>query len=149
MRENNIREIFKIGVFLKALTGIFEGVGGVILLFSSQVGGWVNFLVQGELLEDPGDAVALTVHQYLPYFSGGNLFAAYYLLIHSAVNLFLAVSLLRNKLWAYPSAIVIFIIFIMYQTYHFVLAPSLFLFALTAFDIFIALLTWHEYRIVK
>jgi uncharacterized membrane protein len=69
-------------------------------------------------------------------------------LSHGIVKLFLVVGLLRNKLWAYPAAIVVFVLFIAYQLYRLSSAPSPLLVLLTVFDVVVIGLTWHEYRIV-
>jgi uncharacterized membrane protein len=58
----------------------------------------------------------------------------------------LVIALLLNKLWAYPSMIIILLIFIGYQLYRIVLNPSAGLITLTVFDALIVALTWREYR---
>ena len=58
----------------------------------------------------------------------------------------LVVALLLNKQWAYPSMIIVLLIFIGYQLYRIALNPSAGLLALTVFDALIVVLTWREYR---
>jgi uncharacterized membrane protein len=67
-------------------------------------------------------------------------------LIHGAVKVGLVIALLLNKLWAYPSMIIVLLISIGYQLYRIVLNPSACLIALTVFDALIVALTWREYR---
>ena len=150
MQENNIRRLFKVSVLLKAANAIAEIVGGTSLLFTGEITKVVSQMIQREFLEDPRDLVANVVQHYLPYFSGhSQLFAAYYLLSHGIIKIFLAVGLLRDKLWAYPAAIVFFILFILYQVYRYTYAPSSLLIFLTIFDLIVVALTWHEYKIVR
>jgi uncharacterized membrane protein len=57
--------------------------------------------------------------------------------------------LLRNKLWAYPASLVILSLFIAYQVYRFSYTHSVGLVVLTAFDLIVMVLIWHEYRLVQ
>jgi uncharacterized membrane protein len=57
----------------------------------------------------------------------------------------LIVGLLRNKLWYYPIAIVVFILFVAYQIFRFQITHSIWLLAITAVDAVVIVLTWHEY----
>lgn len=149
-REQTIRRVFKISIWLKAANALLEIVGGVLLLFTSSILTWVAYFAQSELIEDPGDFVAKGIQHYIPYFSDhAQSFAAFYLLSHGIVKIFLAIGLLRNKLWAYPSAIVVFVLFIAYQVYRYTYTHSLFLVLLTVFDLVVVWLTWHEYRVMK
>ena len=74
------------------------------------------------------------------------IFGAAYLLLHGAVKVMLVIALLLNKLWAYPTMIIVLLIFIGYQLYRIALQPSAGLIALTVFDAVIVALTWREYR---
>jgi uncharacterized membrane protein len=150
IQEKDIRKIFKVSVLLKAADAIIEIIGGVVLIFSTSITGWVVYLVDKELIEDPSSLIATTIKHGLPFFTDhSQTFVAFYLLSHGIVKIILAVALLRNKLWAYPSAIVFFILFIIYQLYRFTYTHSSFLVLLTIFDLFVIVLTWHEYNYMK
>lgn len=58
-------------------------------------------------------------------------------------------ALLRNKLWAYPVAIVVFGGFIVYQIYRFTLTGEFGLITLSLFDLMVIWLVWPEYKTVK
>lgn len=149
-KEKYIHDIFVWGVLLKGFNGVLEIIGGVTLLFAGKITGIVQTLVQNELIEDPTDSVATTLQHFLSMLSvHTELFAAGYLLSHGVIKIFLTVGLLRNRLWAYPTAIVVFAIFILYQLYRFTFTHSLFLIFLTVFDLVIIVLTWHEYNYFK
>ena len=123
---------------------------GLALVFVGATVRLIQTLVQGELIEDPTDLVAGYVQHFLyPLLSHTHSFAAVYLLTHGLIKLFLAVGLLREKLWAYPAAIAVFVLFVIYQLYRFVFSHSSFLMLLTIFDIAVIYLTWHEYRVVR
>lgn len=150
IQEKNIHRIFLVSVLLKAGNALLEIVGGVMLLFTGSFTKIVAYLVAGELIEDPQDFVATSIQHILPYFSEHTqLFIAFYLLSHGVIKIFLAIGLLRNKIWAYPTAIVVFILFITYQLYRFTYTHSTFLILLTIFDLFVVVLTWHEYKYIK
>jgi uncharacterized membrane protein len=140
---------FEIGIILKGLDGLFETIGGLLLLFVSpdQINHLVRTLTQHELTEDPHDWVASHLLHYSQSLTTGTVtFAAIYLLAHGLVKVVLVGALLRNKLWAYPWLIATLIAFIVYQTYQMIVKFSGGLLALTIFDIAITLLTWREWR---
>mgnify|MGYP001590762921 CR=1 FL=1 len=147
--EKKIHLIFVLSVLLKALNGILEIILGVLLLFTSAIAGLVQTLVKGELIEDPSDLVANTIQNFLPFLTHSEYFVAIYLLSHGVIKIFLVVGLLRNKLWAYSAAIVVFALFIVYQLYRYSFTHSIWLILLTIFDLFVIWLTWHEYRIIR
>lgn len=140
--------LFVVGMIAKGLDGLFELVGGLLLLLFSveQVGLVVRLLTSGELSEDPGDFIAthlLHVSQGLS--SADVTFAALYLLAHGAVKIVLVVALLLGRRWAYPWMIAVLVLFIGYQVFQIALAPSLWLVLLTVFDVLIVMLTVREY----
>jgi uncharacterized membrane protein len=142
-------KIFKISLALKGLDGVLELVGGILLLLVSpaQMVSVVHFLTQHELSEDPNDLVATTlVHWAGAMTVSATLFGAVYLLLHGLVKVVLVWAVLRDKLWAYPWMIAFLLVFIAYQGYQLLVAFTWGMVLLTAFDIFIVWLTWHEYR---
>ena len=58
-------------------------------------------------------------------------------------------SLWRRKLWSYPSAIVFFILFIIYQMYRYTHHHSAWLILLSILDVIVVMLTWLEYGNLK
>lgn len=147
--ESRIHLIFVWSVLLKALNGVLEIIIGVAFLFTSALAGLVQTLLRGELIEDPSDLVANTIQNFLPFLTHSQYFIAVYLLSHGIIKIFLVVGLLRNKLWAYPAALIVFTLFIAYQLYRFTYTHSSWLILLTIFDLFVIWLTWHEYKILK
>ena len=149
-KERYLHTLFVWGVALKAINGALEIVGGIALFSPGLLTRFVEFLVTNELFEDPRNFLLSHMPIALPALTGSlGLFIALYLLIHGVVKIVLVVGLLRNKVWAYPTAIVVFLLFIAYQLYHYVLSPSLILIVLTVLDLGVIWLTWHEYRYFK
>ena len=149
MKEKDIRLVFDISLILKGVDALVEVAGGLLAFFVSK-----QFLVtlatlatRGELAEDPHDVIAHYLLQAAQNFSiGEQHFAAFYLIGHGAVKLWLVIGLLRGKLWYYPVALVVFTLFILYQAYLFVFNASIWLVAITIVDMVVVALTWHEWR---
>ena len=150
--EHRIHLIFEVNLFLKGAFAIFEIIGGILAYVIPQVFilGLVSTLTQHELAEDPRDLVAnylLHAAQHLSV--GAQHFAALYLLSHGAIKLWLIVGLLRERLWYYPTAMVVFGLFIVYQLYRFSFTHSASLLFITALDVVVIALTWHEYGYLR
>ena len=140
---------FEVGITLKGLDGVLEVVGGLLLLVVSPatINQLVRNLTQHELSQDPHDFIATHLLNAASGLTGSSVrFGAIYLLLHGVVKIVLVAALLRDQLWAYPWMIVFLGIFIAYQVYRMTFAPSVGLVALTVFDVFVAWLTYREYR---
>ncbi|WP_372700093.1 DUF2127 domain-containing protein [Arthrobacter sp. JSM 101049] len=140
---------FRISLMLKGLDGVLELVGGLLFLLvpPDRIGSLVRVLTQHELSEDPDDLIATVLVDLAGKLTvSASLFAAIYLLLHGLVKVVLVWAVLRDKLWAYPWMIGFLLVFILYQVYELFIAYSWGLALLTAFDIFIVWLTWHEYK---
>jgi uncharacterized membrane protein len=141
--------VFDVSITLKGLDGVLEVIGGVLLLFLTphRLNAIVMFLTQHELSQDPKDFIATHLLFYAQRYTASTaLFLTVYLLSHGIIKIILVVALLQQRLWAYPVAIVVLGVFIVYQIYRLALQLSLGLLALTLFDIFIVGLTVLEYR---
>lgn len=144
-----IHTTFLIGIFLKALNGVCEVIGGLLLLiFSSEtIRRWVAYLTQDELSEDPNDLLANFFLQTAENLSiSSQIYGSLFLLSHGIVKLTLITCLLKKKLWAYPLAIAIFGAFLIYQMYLYYLTPTPLMFVLSAFDLLVIVLTYLEYH---
>ncbi|MHB1862089.1 MAG: DUF2127 domain-containing protein [Gemmatimonadaceae bacterium] len=142
------RRAFRWGMVAKAVDGVLQLGGGLALLALSPraLNAIVLFFIQGELREDPKDLLAnLFLHA-----SHGvvrvRIFAGILLVAHGAVKLGLAGAVVRRHLWAYPTAVVIFSGFVVYQVYQIAMGPSVFLWLVTIVDVAVIALIAHEYR---
>ncbi len=153
LRRGELRErLFRIGVSLKGLDAALEIAAGAGLFFVSPASilRVVAFLTQDELAEDPRDLVANYLLHAAKHFSlRSEYFMALYLLSHGVIKLGLVGALLKNKLWAYPLAVVVFGAFIVYQLYRFTFTHAVGLIALSLFDAVVIWLVWLEYRALK
>lgn len=152
LTEKQIHLLFKIGVWIKAVDGALEVIGGMALLFTSpeslrKVVGW---LTQGELQEDPTDFVANHLVDFFHHLSiSTKHFASAYLLIYGITKMGLAAGLLRGKLWSYPAALVVLGVFLCYQIYRFSHNHSMGLALVSVLDLVVIVLIWRDYKYMK
>jgi uncharacterized membrane protein len=142
---------FRAGIIAKGVDGIFEIIGGVLLFVRPEtLGNFVRLLTEHELSTDPRDAIAHYLLRSVSHLSeGAQLFGFIYLLSHGITKILLVVSLWNRRLWAYPAAIVFFILFIAYQLYRYSFSHSVWMLPLSALDAAIVFLTWTEYRVIR
>lgn len=144
-----IDKAFEIGILIKSFFGIFEILAGIVFAVSGKliINNIILAFAEQEIAGDSDDFFTNFIINAVHNFSAGNyLFAVIYLIFHGAVNLFLAIALLKNKLWVFPFAMAGFSFFIVYQIYRYFHTYSAMLLILTVFDIFIVLIIWLEYR---
>jgi uncharacterized membrane protein len=152
LEEKNLHLAFEVGLVLKAAFALVETLAGIGTYFVTQqvVFKVIEKITRAELLEDRRDLIANYLLQSAQHFAVSTRnFTALYLVSHGVVKLWLIVGLLRSKLSYYPAAIAVFGLFIAYQLYRFGLTHSLWLLVITAVDVLVIALTWHEYRYLK
>src|SRR5262249_37250783 len=138
-RERILDLIFLIGVAVKGLDGLVELIGGAILLFvgPTQILGLTRRAFASELAEDPKDPLAnVALHSVAHLGTGDARFLAAYLLVHGIVKVAVVVALFVGNRRVYPWAIVVLVLFLIYQVYELVTAPSIGVVVLTALDVF-------------
>jgi len=149
----NLRELlFRVSVSLKGLDAVLEIIGSTLLWVFGPVSivNTVAFLTQDELREDSHDLIANFAVKVATHLSlGTEHFVAFYLLCDGLIKILLVVALLRNKLWAYPAAMIVFSLFIAYQLYRFTFTHGMGLLVLSGFDVFLIGLIWLEYKALK
>ncbi|MEP7062873.1 MAG: DUF2127 domain-containing protein [Betaproteobacteria bacterium] len=143
-----IHWMFDIAVAFKAIDGALEIVGGYFLVFSP---GWIGPAAAswaatmlahdpashfGHVLSRWGDGLTLDTEH----------FASSYLIAHGAAKVFIAWGLIREKLWAFPTALIAFGLLIVYQLYRLAHTHSPTLMVLITLDIAVCYLIWREYR---
>lgn len=152
MNERIIHRIFEVSVLLKGGHALIECLGGIALyaVSTASISSLVRLATQSELVEDPNDLVATYLLQAAQGLSfSSKQFYAFYLLSHGLVKLLLVIGLLRNRLWSYPASLAALTLFIAYQIYRYSYTQSPGLIVLTVFDVFVMVLIWHEYRLVR
>lgn len=151
--RSHLRDLlFRAGVVLKGIDGILEVLGAFALWIvnPSQIARLVNLLTYDELAEDPHDFIANhLLHAIAHFTSATQHFMAIYLFGHGIVKLLLVVALLKRKIWAFPTAILIFGGFVVSQIYRYTFTHSLGLILITLIDLVVIWFVWLEYRSMK
>ena len=150
--EKNIHLVFEISLIFKAIFATLEILSGVLVYIISPtvLSSFLISLTESDLIDTKPDALVTYLTRTAESISiGSTHFAAFYLLSHGVVKLFLIIGLWRKKLWFYPASMAVFGLFIVYQLYRYNFTHSSWLLILTVFDIFIIWLTWHEYNFLK
>jgi len=143
---------YEIGIIIKGIDGVLELVGGLLVLTLSAhtINHITNWLTTDALQENPHNFIAVHVeHAGRHLASGQTTFAALFLLTHGALKVGLVTALLLNKLWAYPWALGVLGLFLIYQVFLLVTSPGIGMAFLTVLDIFILWLIWREWQHVR
>lgn len=143
---------YEIGIILKAIGGVIECIVGISLLFISplQIQNAVAYVTRTELLENPHDLLARHLSDWSLHLGhNATLFGAIYLLSHGIIKIGIIAALLFKKSWAYPTAIVVFSGFAIYQIYATFEKTSIGYAFLTVYDFIVIYLVWLEYKKVK
>ena len=141
--------LFLFSVIAKGLDGVFETVGGILVLLASRsdLTNLVIFLTAPELSEDPTDLVANYLrHTAFSLSASTKNFMGTYLLVNGFIKVVLVAGLLRGQFWSYRLALAFLTAFIGYQLYRFSHSHSLILLGFMCFDILAVYLIWSEYR---
>ncbi|MFO1323419.1 MAG: DUF2127 domain-containing protein [Burkholderiales bacterium] len=146
-KRQAVHWLFDVAVAVKAFDGMLEVAAGTFLAVKP---GWIGpaaeALATNVLSRHPANWIAEAVARW-----GDGLtmatehFASVYLIAHGLAKLFISWGLIREKLWAFPTALVVFGLLILYQIHRVIGTHSLTLAVLIALDIAVCYLIWREY----
>lgn len=148
-REKRLDLAFYWSLLIKGFFALVEIFGGIIAYFVSQefLYDLAATVTQNEITADPNDFFANYVLRSAENFSiGAQHFTATYLILHGVTKLFLITGLLKRITWAFPTSLVVFTLFIMYQLYRYSVTLSPWLVAVSIFDLFVIGLILYEYH---
>jgi uncharacterized membrane protein len=150
--EKDYHELFRIGILVKAADGCIEMCAGVFFYFVgyTTINTFFFSAFHEEIVENPRDAFwQFFINQWHAISLSGHAFWGLLFMAHGAIKMLLSIALLKNKLWAYPTAAAVFTLFVGYEIYSLTNQPSLFLWLITIFDAIVVILILHEYRHIK
>jgi uncharacterized membrane protein len=150
--QREIYDLFRISVISKGLFSLLEVIGGIIFLAvpPTTVTALGVLLTQDELSEDPDSFIANHVlHAAQGYSHHTAVFAGLYLIVRGVVKTGLVGALLRNYVWAYPAALAVLGLFVLYQIFDIALRGSLIVTLITVYDLIVMYFIWREYQIVR
>lgn len=148
-KEENILWFFDLALTLKAIDGILEIAGALLVLVvpPALVVKVIEFATAGELAQDPHDPIANAIRSAAQTFSVNNhLLIMVYLALHGAIKVLLVVGILTGKRIAYPLFMITLALFGAYETYRGFVRQELLLQVLAVFDFLLLILTAYEYR---
>lgn len=142
--------VYKIGVGIKGFDGLVEFLTGVALLIAPSLVHTVLSAVAVEVGERQG-SVSHFIVDYIARVDSdlsksGLGFLVLFLITHGLVKLALVYCLLKEIVKAYPIALAILVLFLVYQAYVFIVEPSIGMGLFTFLDIVIIWLVWGEYQ---
>ncbi len=143
---------YEIGIILKGIDGVLELIGGILVLVLSPgtILSITNFFTQETLEKNPHNFFANHIDKVGHHLaSGQTTFAALFLLTHGLVKVVLVTCLLLNKLWAYPWALGVLGLFLVYQVYLLITRPTFGMAFLTVIDAVIIWLVYREWQKVR
>jgi uncharacterized membrane protein len=147
--EKNYHKWFRWGIIVKAIVSVGEIALGIALCFVSYEAfkHILFYFVGGELAETPRDLFwEYLARSSRDFTAEPESFWAFLFISHGVVKTFLSWGLWKEKLWAFPTAAIIFVGFVIYQLYQLTYLTSVFLWLITIFDIALIVLILHEYK---
>jgi len=145
--------VYKVGVGIKGFDGLVELVTGIALLISPSLVHTALQAIAAELGERNG-SVSHFIADYIARVDNdlaksGLVFLIIFLITHGIVKLVLVYCLLKEIVKAYPLALGILVLFLVYQLYVFIVQPSIGMGLFTVLDVIIIWLVWGEYQDLK
>ncbi len=140
---------FRVGIALKGVYAAGELLAGIGMAFlpPARMDRLIHFVTRKELAVDPDDKLM----NYLLTFGHSytldmQKFVMVYLLLHGLLKTTVLVLLARKVRWAYPVAVVVFSLLIVYQCFSFLRGHSPFMLYQSTLDAVLVALILVEYR---
>jgi uncharacterized membrane protein len=145
--ERTVYQFFLWSVILKGVISVAEIAAGIALFFIPP-----HLIVAGGnllLSVFPSGTITDSVEAEIAKYTAGTVtFVAFYLISRGLIKAVLVAALLKNKLWAYPSSLLVLAAFVVYQCYQIAQSHSAIIIAVTLFDLVVMYFIWREWRIV-
>ena len=145
--------IYDLGIIIKGIDGFLELAAGVLLWISPSLVHSILIGIHNELTENPAHHVRQYVAQYVGHLdtqlaAAGMVFLIVFLISHGVIKLVLVYALLKKIVQAYPIALVVLGLFLVYQVYVFVREPTIGMAVFSILDAAIIGLVWREYKLL-
>jgi uncharacterized membrane protein len=146
---------YKIGVAIKGLDGLGELIAGIALIISPSIVHNVLMTIVGHAHKHHNSHTYHFIGTYVARLDqdlakSGLLFLTIFLIAHGIIKLILVYCLFKRIVWAYPYAIGILTLFLIYQFYVIAKDPaSLGLWLFAVLDIVIIWLVYGEWKDLK
>ena len=150
MRADKLtHQLFMLTILAKGSLGLIQlaTASAIFFGFTDRLPSIAQSLIAAELAEDPNDFLAariLTLVRALP--ETDMTFYTYYFAAHGLLHVVVVAALLIGANWAYPSAIAVLCVFVVYQTFEWVAVGGTMLPVLSAIDLLVIYLTSIEWK---
>lgn len=142
--------VYKVGVAIKGFDGLVELIVGVSLLISPSLVHTILSAIAGEASQHNARVFHFIAQNVARIDTdlgrSGLTFLIIFLIGHGVVKLALVYCLLKEIVRAYPVALAILVVFLIYQAGVLILQPSIGVALFTLLDIIIIWLVWGEYQ---
>jgi len=145
----NLSFLFRVSMWWRIIYGVIRIIVGVSFLrfIGQPLTDFVYLLMSHELLGKTGDAVLEKIYLlFQPHEFTVTYFIAAYFIFWGAIEIVLSLCLLKKIPTAFPIAMSLIIVFIMYALFRYVHTHSLILLGVIIIDIGILYLINHEYK---
>lgn len=132
--------------------GVLVIIGAIFFIFAepTRTKKFIEMITLYELSEDPKDFnVNHLLQNTHTYSVSSQIFSIIFLASHGVIKIVLVYALLKKKMWAFPVAISVFSLFLIYQLYRFSITNSFGILLLSIFDIIVIALTYREYKKIR
>jgi uncharacterized membrane protein len=151
-QSDRLTIVFRLSMYWRIIYGLLKAVTGFLLLAVNRLDPASLFykLMRHEIIEDPGDVFIRLASPVVDHLSSDTaFFAAVYLLFWGLIDIFLAVNVLRRRLWAFMVALFLISLFIIYEIYRISYTHSVFLGVIIMLDMAIVWIVYKEYLKLK
>jgi uncharacterized membrane protein len=141
--------LFLLTIVAKGSLGLAQIATAAAIFFgiTDRLPRFAQSLIAAELAEDPNDFLAARVVSMLKAFPTLDFtFYTYYFAAHGLLHVVVVAALLTGASWAYPSAMVVLAVFIVYQMFEWMAVGGTMLLVLSAIDFLVIFLTFIEWN---
>jgi len=145
-----LERIYLLTIAIKGFDGLVEFIAGIIILVApSWLHTFLAFLSgrasesSHEFIQDLAVDIA---HVDTDITRSGMVVIILFLLIHGIVKLALVYALLKRILWAYPYALGVLVLFLIYQLYVCIAQPTFAMAFFVVLDAVIVYVVWAEWK---
>jgi uncharacterized membrane protein len=140
--------LFRVGMIWRIVYGVARVIFGLMLLrvVGSSFSDLFYRLMAHELVNDPHD-LALRIGRVVVEHQSFTVtyFLTAYLIFWGAIDVVLSISLLKEKLWAFPVSVYLICVFVLYEIFRFTHTRSFILAYIIVFDMVLVWLIRKEY----
>ncbi|MGV8140875.1 MAG: DUF2127 domain-containing protein [Candidatus Woesearchaeota archaeon] len=140
--------LVKLVIYLKGAIGILQALAGVILLLigPNTISSIIEKSLEGDVEKSNGIVNRILVNLSETSSVNIHIFAALFMIVHGVVFIAAVFALIHKRMWAFPAAGLLLLLFIIYQVYHLSREFSFLMMILTFIDLVIFTLLSLEYR---